>query len=222
MFSAAELLSLIEDRRRELGLSQADVGLRAFGKPDNTPIQNLKKGSAPSPERLASIIEALDMEFYIGPRRDTAAPPPTLEIEGDDFATIKRIAAQASAGPGALNDDAQVIGHMAFRRDWLAARGINPARCVLLTVKGDSMDPSFRDGDLVMLDRDKTEIDNGKPYILTDIDGDTKLKRIHVLGRAGLVLVSDNAAHPPELRNGADAERVKVLGRVVWSGHNWG
>lgn len=222
MYGAAELLQLIEDRRLELGLSQADVGLRAFGKPDNTAIQNLKKGSAPSMERLAALANALDLELYLGPRRDLAAPLPPLAIEGEDFATIKRVAAEASAGAGAVNGEVEVVGALAFRRDWLRERGIKPERALLVTVTGDSMSPRIEKGDLVLLDLNRTQVANGEPHVFVDIDGDTRLKRLHRLGRNTLAIVSDNPAYLPELRHGADAERVKVLGRVVWSGHNWG
>ena len=221
MFTAPEIYQLIEDKRRALGLSQTDVGLRAFGKADNTAIQSIKKGSAPSIERMAAIADALGLELYLGPKRDAAVAPPVLDIDGEDFATVKRVAAEASARPGRVNGDAEVIGSLAFRRDWLRERGVRPERALLVTVKGTSMDPHIKDGDLVLVDLDRTEVVNGEPYIVIDGDGQTLLKRLHRLGRHGLVLVSDNPAYPPDIRNAPDAERVKVLGRVVWSGHNW-
>ena len=111
---------------------------------------------------------------------------------------------------------------MAFRREWLRERGIKPEKALLVTVTGDSMKPSISPGDLVLLDQARTEIVNGAPFIFVDADGETRLKRLHRLGRNTVALMSDNPDHPPELRNGVDAERLKILGRVVWSGHNWG
>ncbi len=223
MFGAEELLQLIEDRRRELGLSQAEVGLRAFGKPDNTPIQNLKKGSAPSPERLAAIARALDFEFYFGPKRDLSAPPPALEIDGDDFAPILRFAVEASAGAGALNHDApEAVGELAFRQDWLRKIGVKPDRATLITVTGDSMAPDLRPGDLALIDQDRATWEHNKVFALVDLDGGVRIKRVLLDKGRALVLVSDNPAHLPEARTGFDAERVRCLGRVVWSGHKWG
>ncbi|WP_323036212.1 S24 family peptidase [Pararhodobacter sp.] len=66
-----------------------------------------------------------------------------------------------------------------------------------------------------------TAIDNGQLYLFNDADGETRIKRLHRLGTRTLALVSDNPDHSPEIRNGIDAERLKVLGRIVWSGHNW-
>lgn len=221
VLNAADIYALIEKRRSELGLSQAQLGQLAFGQGNSAAIQNLRRGSVPAADRLSALAEALGLELYFGPKRDAAATPPVLDIDGEDFATVKRVAAEASAGPGRVNGDAEVIGSLAFRRDWLRERGVKPERALLVTVKGTSMDPHIKDGDLVLVDLDRTEVVNGEPYIVIDGDGQTLLKRLHRLGRHGLVLVSDNPAYPPDLRNAPDAERVKVLGRVVWSGHNW-
>lgn len=214
---------MIAERLKALGTTAHAIE-KQYGLPPDAVrniIRGAKKAGTPL-NRAREVCEALGLELYIGPRRDTATPPPAIEIDGEDFATIKRVSAEVSAGPGAFNGDAEVVGSLAFRQDWLRDRGVRPDRALLVTVKGSSMDPHIKDGDLVLVDLDRTQIDNGEPYVLIDGDGQTLLKRLHRLGRHGLVLVSDNPAYPPELRHGADAERVKVLGRVVWSGHNWG
>lgn len=218
------ILSTIEDALKKKGLSDAAASKLAVGHPSL--IKNFRmERSGEKRYNLAALqklAETLDLELYFGPRREAAAPPPVLEIDGEDFATIKRVSAEASAGHGVLNGDAEVVGAMAFRQDWLRDRGIRPERALLVAVKGDSMAPRISQGDLVLLDLDRTNVISGEPYVFNDTDGETKLKRLHRLGRSTLAIVSDNPAYPPELRHGADAERVKVLGRVVWSGHNWG
>jgi len=214
---------LIAERLKALGTTPHAIE-KQHGLPPDA-VRNILRGAKKSGtplNRAREVCEALGLELYFGPQRDTAAPPPAIEIDGDDFATVKRVGALASAGPGALNGDAEVIGSMAFRRDWLRERGIKPEKALLVTVTGDSMKPSISPGDLVLLDQARTDIVNGAPFIFVDADGETRLKRLHRLGRNTVALVSDNPDHPPELRNGVDAERLKILGRVVWSGHNWG
>jgi len=214
---------MIAARLEALGTTAHAVEKRNGLPPDavRNILRGAKKAGTPL-NRAREVCDALGLEFYVGPRRDTAAPAPAIEIDGDDFATIKRVSAEASAGHGVLNGDAEVVGAMAFRQDWLRDRGIRPERALLVAVKGDSMAPRISQGDLVLLDLDRTNVISGEPYVFNDTDGETKLKRLHRLGRSTLAIVSDNPAYPPELRHGADAERVKVLGRVVWSGHNWG
>lgn len=219
------ILFTIDEALKKKGLSDAAASKLAVGHPSlikNFRIERAgeKRYNLPALEKLADV---LDLELYFGPRRGPdAPPPPPIEVDGEDFATIKRVAAEASAGPGALNGDAEVIGSLAFRKDWLRERGVKPEKALLVTVTGESMKPSIHPGDLVLLDLDRTEIVNGQPYIFNDSDGATRLKRLHRLGRDALALVSDNPDHPPEMRNGPDAARVQVVGKVVWSGHSWG
>ncbi|MBR9822504.1 MAG: hypothetical protein GYB51_16075 [Rhodobacteraceae bacterium] len=69
MYEPEEILSLFESERERLGLSQAEVGARAFGKSDNTAFQNMRRGSAPRFDKVAALAEALGLELYLGPRR---------------------------------------------------------------------------------------------------------------------------------------------------------
>lgn len=212
-------------RRLEVLQTNAFAVERAHNLPADA-VRSILRGAKKSGTTLnkaQEVCAALGLELYIGPRRDPdAPPPPPIAVDGEDFTTIKRVAAEASAGPGALNGDVEVVGSLAFRKDWLREHGVKPEKALLVTVTGESMKPSIHPGDLVLLDLDRTEIVNGQPYIFNDADGATRLKRLHRLGHDALALVSDNPDHPPELRHGLDAERVKVVGRIVWSGHSWG
>lgn len=213
---------LVAERLRELGTTAFAVE-KTHGLPPDA-VRNVLRGAKKSGtplNRAREICEALDLELYFGPKRDVSAPPAPIEIDGEDFASIKRVAAEASAGPGMVNGDVEVIGTLAFRRDWLREIGVRPEKALLVSVTGDSMAPRIKAGDLVLLDLARTEIVSGQPFIFTDIDGETRLKRLHRLGKRTLAIVSDNPDHPPELRDGLDAERIKVLGQIVWSGHSW-
>lgn len=64
---------MIEERRKARGLTQAEVGMLAFGKADNSAFQNLRRGAMPSVDKLAALAEALGLEFYIGPGREDSA-----------------------------------------------------------------------------------------------------------------------------------------------------
>lgn len=79
---AAKIYSLFEERRAQLGLTQAEVGRLAFGKADNAPLQNIKKGSSPSIARVAAIATALGLEFRLGvPVEIAMRPNVKAEIE---------------------------------------------------------------------------------------------------------------------------------------------
>jgi phage repressor protein C with HTH and peptisase S24 domain len=219
MFTPAQIYDLIEERRRELGISQADLGLRAFGKADNTAVQSIRKGSAPSVERLAAIAEALNLEFYLGKRRDFVQAPTTV-LEGERFETVARFDAAGSAGNGALNLDGPPIDHLAFSKRWLAQNGISAGASFLINVIGDSMEPSLYDGDLVMIDRRKTRVRSGRIYAFREGDC-LRIKRLELIPGTALILRSDNPRHAAEHLTGNSMNTIEVLGEVVWSGHTW-
>lgn len=63
------LVKIIEEKRKALGMSMADVHKIAFPGTQSTAIQNLKRGTPPNLNTLTKLIDALDLELYIGPKR---------------------------------------------------------------------------------------------------------------------------------------------------------
>lgn len=141
------------------------------------------------------------------------------------FAAIPLYAATLAAGGGSLNEDEAVIGQLAFRRDWLRRIGVAPASAVLARARGESMSPTIRDGDMLLIDRarasppDKLRApkDTRPPYIyaLLDPDGAARVKRLELVSPGFLAILSDNHEHPPETRPARD---VSIIGKVVWWG----
>ena len=83
-----------------------------------------------------------------------------------------------------------------------------------IAVEGDSMEPTLRDGDEILVDCAPRPPRDGIHVVR--VDGALLVKRL-AFGRPGLiVLISDNrpAYDPVEL---APAE-VEIIGRVVWKG----
>lgn len=162
---------------------------------------------------------ALD-QFRPKPSAETP-PQPTYSValNGEDFAAILRRNVQLSAGSGAENADPALIATLAFRREWLNRLGVNPSDAVIVSVRGDSMEPGLHDGDLALIDQARKALRTGRIYALTDIDGATRVKRIEILQGQGFLLRSDNLAYPVEARLNDDSNRINIIGQVVWSGH---
>lgn len=210
----------VEQRLKALGTNAFAVE-KAAGLPADAVRSILRGGkkSGTTINRAREVCEALGLELYIGPPR-VSGPIETVNIGNEDYAPIPRLDARASAGPGTENTNAQVIEKLAFRRDWLARMGVDASRAVLVSVKGDSMAPGLQDGDLALIDRRRQEVRSGNVYALTDTDGSTRVKRIDLLPE-GLILRSDAPQYPTEFRAPGDANRVQIIGQVVWSGHTW-
>ncbi|TRD18361.1 S24 family peptidase [Palleronia caenipelagi] len=228
---AEDFRSALEARLVALDLKPSAAEQR-FGLKEGT-IRNVlrldaQKGLARRPriDTVAEIIDALGLDFTIGPPRETT-PPPDLAGDEPDFATVVRSDAQAEGGDGFINlDEAPVIDRLAFSRKWLSQNGINPARCVLIGVKGASMEPSIYEGDLIMIDRARREIRNGRIYGFNDPDKGTRLKRLEVIPGAAIVIKSDNPdqqKYPLEYATGERMNAISqgIVGQVVWSGHKW-
>ena len=65
-----ELVATINRALRDLRYSASKASLEA-GSPDL--IRNIRRGRMPSVERLRALCEVLDLDFYVGPRREAGA-----------------------------------------------------------------------------------------------------------------------------------------------------
>lgn len=214
-----QIFEALERRREEMGMSQAQVGLRAFGKSDNSAFQGLRRGSSPSVERLAALAEALGLELYLGPPR-AGEPQISYDAVADesDFVRIRRYDVQLSGGSGAFNGEDEIMAPIAFRKAWFRRHGLTPESCCIVGVRGDSMEPKLSDGDLVLLDIRQGDLVDRSIYGIVDLDGEARVKRIEVIEN-GYLLRSDNPYFKTELRMGDDAKRLKFIGRVVTALH---
>ncbi|HEY0445041.1 MAG TPA: S24 family peptidase [Allosphingosinicella sp.] len=144
--------------------------------------------------------------------RGPDAPPSAGAVE------VPRLDIGASAGPGAFAGDEAARAHIAFDPQWLRrlAPG-DPARLSIITVAGDSMEPTLRDGDEILVDRgDAAERLRDGIYVLR-IDDALLVKRVALNpAERRLSIGSDNPAYPgwPDCATGS----VDIVGRVVWAG----
>ncbi|MBN8290556.1 LexA family transcriptional regulator [Rhodobacter sp. NTK016B] len=218
------ILDEIDRALKKKGLSPAAASKLAAG--HYSLIKNMKASKAGgkrySVETLEKLGEVLDLELYYGPKRENAAAPSTT-ISGEQFSTVARYEAEGAAGNGAINFDGPPIDHLAFSKRWLEQNGISAGDSVLINVRGDSMEPSIYDGDLVMIDRRKTHIRSGRIYAVREGDS-LRIKRLELIPDAAIILRSDNPKYPPEHRTGEAMNDISlgVIGEVVWSGHKWG
>ena len=117
----------------------------------------------------------------------------------------------AAAGGGAVIEDEAVNGYLAFSRSWLASRGIDPTRCVVIDVTGDSMEPTLPMGSSILVDRAQRRRRSDHIYVFRTEDGLLLVKRA-VRHQRGWVMASDNPEYPSAPWQ-ADAE---VIGEVRW------
>lgn len=136
----------------------------------------------------------------------------------EDFALVPFYDVEASAGWGRLVDQELKISDMAFRTDWLATMGLKPSHCALIKARGDSMEPTIHDGDLLLVDTQANTIKDDAIYIV-QADHHLVVKRVQQALDGSLIIISDNKRYENQTIGSDQVEKVKVAGRVRWYGH---
>jgi DNA-binding phage protein len=140
---------------------------------------------------------------------------------GEKRVPIRDVSASAGHGLEVFREDPK--RWMTFSLEWLMTLG-NPDAMEIITVEGDSMEPELRDADHVMIDRSQRQTKDGLFVLL--VDDRLFLKRVRVLGRSKVELVSTNINYPPFEVTIPDEDDefaqdgAAVVGKVVWSGRN--
>lgn len=139
---------------------------------------------------------------------------PSEDLEREPFALIAVFDADASAVPGLLAPEHDAVAYrLEFPTSYLAhLTDSHPRYLQVIGVKGISMLPTLKPGDLVMIDRNKTSLTYDGLFVL-DIDDAILVKRIGRGSRQGFVnVISDNQDQPSFERAVRD---IRVVGKVV-------
>lgn len=175
--------------------------------------QFVRKGS---PRKLEEGDRRTLAQFFGVDESVLGAPEDNSRIVGGkapraDWLDVPRLALGASAGPGAFGGEEQAIRAFRFAARWLRGQGLDPSQLSAIAVTGDSMEPTLRDGDEILVDRSRRALSDGIHVVRT---GDALLVKRLDTGRPGAIgLISDNPAYRAiELPAG----EVEVIGRVVW------
>lgn len=233
---AEDFESLLRARLAELEARPIGAARRA-GLPRDA-IRSVLRGHPPTLPRAAAICAALGLELSIGERPPPGSAGAASGLMREAAAALARLAGAAesaadrlagpqdapedaqlieilelatAAGGGASMEDAPVRGRAAFRRDWLDRNGLDPAQCVVIGVRGESMEPTLVDGCTILVDRARRRRRDDRIFVVAAPDG-LVVKRLRKRGGSWL-LTSDHTAWPdtpwPE-----DAE---LAGEVIWA-----
>ena len=166
--------------------------------------------------RLAQL-DALEHEIGELPAFGSSEVLPEQSNDDSDVDTryVEIREVEAAAGSGRLVDDAPIQGHLAFQRDWLRRNRIDPTRCTVIKVHGDSMEPTLPDGCSILVDHSRRTRRRGRIYVLQNEDS-VMVKRA---GRekSGWLILSDNPYWPVA----PWPEGAEVIGEVRWAGRTF-
>ena len=82
-----------------------------------------------------------------------------------------------------------------------------------LQISGDSMAPLYRQGDRVLVDRDRTDVRKGDRVVVRTATGETMAKEITSLTARSVTLASINPAYEPRIIPRKD---IDWMARILW------
>ncbi|MEI6317438.1 MAG: S24 family peptidase [Pseudomonadota bacterium] len=141
-------------------------------------------------------------------------------VDGPDTA-IPMLDVRVSAGPGDVRpEDDPIVGSMRLNTLWVRRHlpmitGIQ--NLVTVIAHGRSMEPTFCDGSILLVDQGVNEIRVDGIYVLA-FNSELYVKRVtRRLPDGALLVSSDNPLHQGFTIENGSRESVQVLGRVVWA-----
>jgi len=190
---------------------------------DETYIRQLLSGHRSFGERSArnigTKISGNPSHFAIN--YEIIAEPGHYERVATNSYSVRVFDALASAGlgqPQPFSDT--VIGNIQLSKTWVDSHLPNitsPGNLNVLSAYGDSMAPTFSDGDLLLVDTGVKEIRLDAIYILS-LNNELYVKRVQRRITDGSVTIkSDNPLYDPVTITNGERDSLSVLGRVVWT-----
>ena len=205
--SHAQLWKAIDSLARHEGLSVSALAKRAgLDATSFNPSKRFGPGEPPRPrwpstESLTRILTAtgLSLGEFAALARDGVERPAAVPLLG-----------MAQAGQDGYFDDAGLpVGD-----GWEQTDLPRPKDSLLsLRIVGDSMDPLYREGDRIIVDREATEVRKGDRVVVRTTGGETLAKEIGALTAQVVTLASVNPAYGARTlaRN-----EIVWMGRILW------
>jgi len=103
------------------------------------------------------------------------------------------------------------VFHSDSDRRALEEKGVNIHNMVCVDIKGDGMTPTIKDGDCVLIDKDKTELEEGKIFMFKHNEQNI-VRRVNRGNNKTVILQRDNEAYPSRTVKESD---IDIFGKVV-------
>ena len=194
--------------RERFGMEQIDLA-KKLGRKSSSSISEWEKGKyTPKMATLKQIAEIFNVNIddlmkkdLKNPTDEVIQPLPVKEIP---------IVSQISAGLPIYAEE-NILEHT-----YIATKKLNSNKEIFgLKVNGDSMDKEFRDGDVVIVEKDSV-VENGQIAVVQVNGYNATVKRVrYEKDRIILIPESNNPAHYPQVYSQDD--EVKIIGKVVSS-----
>ena len=134
-----------------------------------------------------------------------------------DFIQVPVYNVHLSAGNGMRVDHEQIVERLPISRKYLADSGVPENQATIVEVKGDSMEYTLIDGDVVLVNTAIVKPVSGKIFAF-DFDGDLRVKRFIKRLDGSWRIVSDNEdknIYADESLSAHNIDQLRMIGQVV-------
>ena len=160
-------------------------------------------------DRLESYIRAQAPVQAIGESRANYDPS---NYGTSDRSPVRLMEVASAAGVGAEVYDETPVGLLWFRNDWLLSHSIDPEQSNIISVRGESMEPTLPDGCSILVDRKRREPQDGRIYVMRTEDG-LVVKRVGRDAEGDWQIESEHSAWPPV----PWTDTTEIIGEVRWA-----
>lgn len=217
-------MSTLAERIRQCAelVGSGDELARLTGIPRRTLEYYLTGKSEPKITKCVDIAKAakVDLNWLAsgeGERVSAAMPMAEATVDASVYAFIPLYDARISQGHGAWAEGARVLTMLAFTRHSLRRKGLEPAQLAAVRVDGDSNEPILSDGDTVMMDLSRDQL-QGEGFYVMRLDDLLYAKRLQRQFDGGISILSANPAYAPMRVPQDKLDSLHIIGRVVWAG----
>ena len=208
-------------RIRQLGMSVADVAREAGV--NRSFVYDILRGRSQVPNldkltRVAKVVK-VELEWLLSGKGRVAGGNPITGDYQNDFVAIQYAAARPSTGGGTIvENEERTARDFHFRRAWIRDRlKAAPSMMRVMDVQGDSMTPTLKEGDVVLVDMNQRSPAPPGVFVLHDGMGlvAKRLEYVPMSEPRRVRIISDNRQYS---LYECTAEEVNVFGRVRWYG----
>lgn len=202
-------ISAMSLRRYESGDRTPDADtVNAIGEAFDVSVQWLMTGAGIPPSDLPA-----DEDEDRSSPPEVSANARRLAMRGSDVVWIPMYSAQPRAGVGA-SDHEWLEDALPMRADDIRSLDVDATKLAVVTVQGDSMQPTLRAGDTVLVDT-RTDQPNRDGIHVLRLGDALMVKRIQWQPDGSVRIVSDNEAYEPIVVSGEKIEGLNIVGRVL-------
>lgn len=145
--------------------------------------------------------------------------PGTMRVVVSDndetFVQVPMVKLRLSAGVTGFQTEPEHHdgGTVGMRRDWVERKRLNPAHLIAILVKGESMEPTLYEDDIVVINTADKQPATGEVFAV-NFNGEPVVKRMQKDGGRWW-LASDNPDQRTYYRRACEGDGCLIIGRVV-------